>query len=558
MEWILAGLMVGPITYILLTLFSRAPQGVADYQFGSRKLNPADVVDSSIMYGLQVAAIALFATWGYIYGFAALIVPAFWAAGYGLFARVLSEAFLVRFAQDTQFRTLHGFLADHNRARAVCVVAAMLTLVGLAGPAMFEAFTVGRAFAISMPPLGPTGGAGLALSFLAVSLIYMTRGGFPGVVRLDQLQMTLGYGGFCAAFAMALVLFADRLGKSVTVWISLACLLAAILMALIKIAYDIQSWRYLARTGAKDLPKPTRDLLGLSAVGIGVVAFIWSTAHGLGLQGPMAVSFPSYAAKSFSFGFSALATLSLLVANGLYQFVDVTQWQRLLSVAVDRDSLGAVVRVLRGNVLVGGFCSALTWVIAVAFGAFLKGVFPDPGTDPYALLPSFITLVLATPSSLAGPLLFVFAAGLVAIMFSTLDALVAATAFTVQQDVLGGDRPQSLMKARIVTTVVLVLQLALYLLVSELAKDRVDAVLYVCWSFQLAMVPIVALLIMGRAGGHAVRILAMVAGAAGALTPLFLGRAELAYEISPWMAVLASSAVYLVFGGWRAAPAPSA
>lgn len=550
--WIVAGLMVGPLLYILITLFTPRLASVDDYQFGARRLNPADVVDSSIMYGLQVAAIALFATWGSIYGLAALIVPAFWMAGYLILNRALSDDFLRRFAADTAFRTLHGFLADHNKARSVCITAALMTLVGLAGPAMFEAFTVGRAIAASVPSWSPASGAGLALAFLFVSLVYMTRSGFPGVVRLDQLQMTIGYGGFCAAFAGSLVLFMDRVGAAFALWVSLAGFLAAIVIALLKIRYDLKVRRYLEAFAAGPKPRITLDLLGLLSILIGLLSFGAAGVmafRALG-AGPISPDLFAFTTNQFSFGFTLLATFSLFVANALYQFADVTQWQRLLSLAVDDSDLKAASKILRGNIITGGMCSGMTWVIAVLFGVFLGALLP--GADEYSLISSFLALMGTLSPQDAGLLAFVFVAALVGIMFSTLDSLVAATGFTVQQDILNGvGGRHALLVARFVTVLVVLAQLALYLTISALADDRVDAVLYICWSFQLAMVPIVIGLVIGHGGAHITRTLAMIAGCLAALTPLAIGKAETAYELSPWLAVGVSAAVYIVLGGWR-------
>ncbi|MBO9501598.1 hypothetical protein [Brevundimonas sp. A19_0] len=556
LAWIMAGLMVGPLLYILVTLFTPRLAGVEDYQFGARRLNPADVVDSSIMYGLQVAAIALFATWGYIYGLAALIVPIFWIAGYFLFSWALSDTFLQRFAADTAFRTLHGFLADHNKARSVCITAALMTLVGLAGPAMFEAFTVGRSIAASVPSWSPASGAGLALAFLFVSLVYMIRSGFPGVVRLDQLQMTIGYGGFCAAFSGALILFLERVGAGFALWVSLSGLLAASVIAILKVRYDLEVRRYLKDFDPKTGPRTTADFLGITSILVGIISFGLSAAASYRALGsaPLSPDLITFASSQFSFGFTLLATVSLFIANALYQFVDVTQWQRLLSLAVDNSDLKAAAKILRGNVITGGVCSGMTWVIAVLFGVFLGQLLP--GSDAYSLLSSFLKMVGTLPSAHAGILAFVFVAALVGIMFSTLDSLVAATSFTIQQDILGGFGGQhALLVARFVTVIVVAIQLAFYLAISALANDRVDAVLYICWSFQLAMVPIVVGLVIGRGGAHIARTLAMIVGCLGALTPLAIGSAEAAYELSPWLAVGTSSLVYLALGGWRRRPA---
>lgn len=551
MNWLIVGLTVGPILYILVTLYTPRLKSVEDYQFGERNLNPSDVVDASIMYGLQIAAISLFATWGFLYGFAALVVPLFWALGYFIFSWTLSDRFLTKFANESEFRTLHGFLADHGKVRSVRLTAAFLTLVGLAGPAMVEAFTVGRSIASAVPEFGAPGGVGLALAFLSVSLIYMTRSGFPGVVRLNQLQMTLGYGGFCMAVAGSMVFYLDRVSPSIVFWLSTSGLAVTTGIAVLKVRHDWLTHQFIGKMAASTAPRQTFDLLGLSAVALGVISFALAAFLSLtNVSGEVTDAFPPFYGSSDTYGFTVLATLSLFMANAFYQFVDVTQWQRLLSLAVDKDHLEETARMLRSNVLTGGLCSALTWVIAILFGLFLRSLFPTSDTDAYTLLPAFISILLENSAGWGGPLLLVAVAALLAIMFSTLDAIVAATAFTVQEDLLGVESGSaSLTVARAVTVGVVLLQLGFYLAVGAVAGDRVDAILYICWSFQLAMLPVVIGLLLGRAGSYAARIASMLAGCVGALSPLIFGAPDQAYEVSPVAAIACAGIVYLLFGG---------
>lgn len=554
MNWLIAGLIVGPILYILITLYTPRLRSVDDYQFGERNLNPSDVVDASIMYGLQIAAIALFATWGFQFGLTALVVPAFWAVGYVIFALMLSNDFLGRFVQDNRFRTLHGFLADHGKVRSVRLVAALLTLIGLAGPAMVEAFTVGRSVAAAVPDFGAPGGVGLAIAFLAVSLIYMTRSGFPGVVRLNQFQMVVGYGGFCIALAGIMVWSIGRVGPSVIFNLSVGGMLTTIAIGVLKVWHDIASYRYVSLMLPDEAPKQTHDILGLSAVMIGIgsfaVAAVNAATSDVGTVAAVAW-FGTGTGTSNGYGFTLFATVSLFIANAFYQFVDITQWQRLLSIAVDQKKLSETAKVLRSNVVTGGICSSMTWVLAILFGIFLRSLFPAEDTDAYGLLPALLSELLVN-SAETGFLLFILVAALLAIMFSTLDAVVAATAFTVQEDVIGIENGRgSLGWARAITVFVVILQFAFYIAVSTAAGDRVDAILYICWSFQLAMLPTVVALLSGRGGSFFARVASMLAGCVGALSPLIFGAPEKAYEISPTAAVLAATTFYLLFGGWR-------
>ncbi len=420
---------------------------------------------------------------------------------------------------------------------------------------MYEAFTVGRTVASSLPIFGPAAGAGIALAFLGMSIVYIIWGGFIGVVRLDRLQLAFGYGGFCLAFAIAICLFADRIGRPIGFDLALLGFVTASVMAAAKVVYEVMTYRYLGDIDQAYGPVRSVDRIGLAAMFASVIFFGVAAAY-LSRSASLSLTFAPSSPLIINshFGFTALAVVSLALANGLFQFVDITQWQRLLSIAVDRNALTQTASILRGNILFGGFCGSGTWVIAVLFGLFLRYLFPAPGTDPYALLPAFLRLVTDSATLERELLAFVFVGCLVSIMSSTVDAMVSATSFTVRNDFIsvGLNRAGSSTLSRVATVVAILLQLGIYLYVSERAQSHVDAVLYVCYSFQLSLLPsVVAVIVRGRSPRIA-RLLSMAAGCVGACTPLFLGDPERAYELSPLLSVTFSWFVFFLLGGlWR-------
>ena len=130
----------GPIVYLLAILFSPAPVTRRDYHYASRRLTPQEYVDTTLMYALQVTAIALFATWGYLYGLGAALVPLFWGLGYLLISWLVRSGRLDEFIQSDSFGTLHQFIAQGGKYPLVSRLAAIITLLAISGPAMFEAF----------------------------------------------------------------------------------------------------------------------------------------------------------------------------------------------------------------------------------------------------------------------------------------------------------------------------------------------------------------------------------------------------------------------------------
>ena len=61
-----------------------------EYFLADKRVNNNDFVDTTVAYGYQIAALSLFASWGYVYGFWTIWVPVFWAIGYQVL-RVLND-----------------------------------------------------------------------------------------------------------------------------------------------------------------------------------------------------------------------------------------------------------------------------------------------------------------------------------------------------------------------------------------------------------------------------------------------------------------------------------
>jgi hypothetical protein len=147
---VIFALVLGPLLYLLVASFVQPAHSLDDYFFGERKVRPSDFVDTTFMYGVQIAALVLFVTWSYTYGAWALLVPLFWAIGYGLFSLAL---FLPRVRASffsSSFGTLHAFLGKVHDSKAIAVIAALVTLAALAGPAMFEPYFTAAAIATAL------------------------------------------------------------------------------------------------------------------------------------------------------------------------------------------------------------------------------------------------------------------------------------------------------------------------------------------------------------------------------------------------------------------------
>jgi hypothetical protein len=524
---VLWSVLSGPAVYLLAILFSPTPATTREFHYASRKLTPQEYVDTTLMYAFQVAAIALFATWGYLYGIAAVLVPVFWGIGYLIIGWLFHSGRLDDFIRSDNFGTLHQFIAQGGRYRHVGRFAALLTLFAIAGPAMFEAFFTASVVERAAKQSATVSASALAVLFLIFSAIYMLRGGYSGAVRLDRIQLATGYVGFVALLSILLMTLNGSPNSTPT---NALTALAVICTIGVFVGRAIH-----ARTVGQ------RDIFGLTCTGVAVLLSASPLVFSLSSSKP-ALS-PSLSELFFPGSFSPLALFSLFVANGMYQLVDVGQWQRLLSLQPPSGDIQRARSIIRSSLRNLALTSPLTWIIAIVFGMTLKLLSADANAyDATYLLTDYIVSLPAPVGQIALACLLV---SLVAVMFSTIDALVSATSLTITSDVFGrkpGDSPK-IGFDRFITLCVLVLQLGFYLMLKELALDKTDAVLYLCWSFQIGFAPAVVAALWRVDVGQSRIILSLLAGTIGAWLPLVILGPDSVYEYSPWAALLLSSMV---------------
>jgi Na+/proline symporter len=228
------GLALGPVIYVAMTFVGKPAEDYKDFHYAGRTLTPADLVSTTVAYALQVAVLTLFATWGFEYGISSMWVPIFWALGYLLLARMVESGRLDAFLRQDGLGTIHAFLALRYRFRALAVLAALASLIGLWGPAMYEAYFAGnlvsRLFDAATHPSQSDSFISeytvlFFAAFLLVAAAYMLYGGFRHVVWTDIIQLAMGYSLFSVALSIMLFSIA-RSGHLVPAATILAILVA--------------------------------------------------------------------------------------------------------------------------------------------------------------------------------------------------------------------------------------------------------------------------------------------------------------------------------------------
>lgn len=559
---LLLAVLTGPLLYILVSLTGTRPRTYDEYHYAGRTISPESYVDSTVAYALQVAVLTLFATWGFLFGVWTIWVPIFWGGGYYLLSRLVERGTLDGFLRQKQLGTIHQFLSDKSQFPLLGALAALASLLGIAGPAMYEAEFAGKMVArlgtaIAQPPMESDLIDSYAVfffaGFLILSAAYMLYGGFLAIVRTDVYQLAIGY--CCFSVAMALLLY--DVGRYNAFLPSLVILLIFNVMS-IGLFWYWKSHIYNRTQHGRFHPSMIPLLVAIISYALSLAAILISPNENKGdiISGNAWYSIwkDQQAGSPFSLGFFSL--LSLLIANGLYQIVDIGQWQRLGSVKLGSDfeaSRRTLVRAIRVIMVY----SPASWLMAILFGMTLRYVSVDIAADPYD---AFSTLLLAYQGGgeASGQLLvLLFVVAIIAIMLSTVDSLVSCITLTIHNDWLSriSQRFRTLGAGRICTVVFLVMSFVLYRWLASRVTNFAD-VLYCCWSFQIALFPVVIAAFLDRLKSGWIGVLSVLLGMIGAVAPVLIGDrlvpqigfALTPYEHSPILALLLSSLVLIVFG----------
>ncbi len=535
----------GPLLYIVVGWTLQRLDTEEEYFLARRTVQPHDFVGTTVAYGLQVAALTLFATWGYMYGFWTVLVPFFWFVGYLLLAYALSRGYVDRFIFQKHPGTIHQFIGEN--ARGLAPLAAFASLIGITGPAMYEADFSSRIVVelrcqlIHQEYSGTLAGL-LFLCFIAMSAVYILRGGFRAIVRTDNWQLAVGY--VSVAIVTAALLF--HVAASDQFWQAVILLTSLSVVSLVLFG----AWLCLYRRLSLGLVVLAIATLVYLSVLCGVVfAFASNTSQSLSAGWTSFVG-DQQVGNPLSLGFALVA---LAIANGLYQFVDVSQWQRLASVIIgdseDVESQKTYRKLVSRSICLSGFYSSATWVVAVFLGMCLRYVAPGVKDDPYSAINKFLIDYQANQDTRW--IVVVFILGIIGIMLSTLDSLMFSVTFTLRNDVLprfGG----GLRMAKIITGIVLAGGAVGYLYLLPLFVADPSILLYSCWATQIALFPVVVFSLTPRPMRGFLAIASVGFGMVAALIPFIsLHSFPAAYQFDPYQyaapfALVAAGAVSLL------------
>jgi hypothetical protein len=509
-----------PIVIFLTKLRkSQAATSVADFFLADKKMGSSDFINSTVAYGYQIAAVSLFATWGYLYGFWTIWVPLFWVLGFYLLKWLNDTNKLELFFERNNGKTIHGFIDQESdqshrsttnlNTSLVGKIAAIASILGLSGTAFFEAEFTSKVISNAVfPDSNNIWFVGLFIFFVGVALTYILYGGLKTVSETDGVKLSMGF-IFFNLFVLYVFVKVIQTGNLYTGGI--LCILSAASILGLNILYPQLKNLYPDNFSGKYSTTLVISLL-IYVAGVCYAGYYLTSGFNV-VDSPSIFMKNQQTDNVFSLGY--LSMVSLLLANGLWQVVDVSSWQRLAALNQDRIDKSEISKTL---VFIGWY-SGITWLVAIFFGMGLKYVgLKIP--DAFTAIQDFTSISIKSGSAIDQIFIMGLFVSMIFIMFSTLDSLISAISYTVYYDIVSKDK-KNLRSARISTLLYTLVFLGIYYFLRQ-KISTIDSILYTFYSFQLALfAPVIAILFGWRVSKFPI-ILSIITGSACALIPLFI------------------------------------
>ncbi|MBX7227771.1 MAG: hypothetical protein K1X55_17180 [Chitinophagales bacterium] len=496
-----------------------------DFFLASRNLSGTDFINTTVSYGYQIAALSLFASWGYLYGFWTIWVPIFWGLGFFILRKLNDKGLLNYFFNKINGNTIHGLIGKNFHYSFLAKLAAFASVIGLSGTAFFEAEFTSRTIASSLD----SGNQNLIfvtlfIFFILLVLGYILWGGLKTIRITNKAQLDIGF--ICFNLFFIFILYKNILNGYIYNGIILF-LISLFSIILLNILYP--KLKNLFPNNYKN-----NYSLGLSVslviylVG-GIILLI--TARSIIPNDNLSIFIESQKIRNI-FSLGILPMVSLLFANGLWQIVDISTWQRLAALNEGHLTKIEISRLLDFS----GLYSSITWIIAIFFGMSLKYVGLNI-PDAWTALQGFTQLSFNSGNFVDIFFTSTLFFSMLLIMFSTLDSIISSITFTVYYDFVSkGNR--SVLGARIWTIIYTSLFGFIYYIIRQ-KVSTIDSILYTFYSFQLSLFPtIISMFLNMKVSKYSIAI-SIIAGFIGTLIPLLIN----SETINPY----SSSALFSVF-----------
>lgn len=413
-----------PLLIYIIGAFSVRRKNLAhpdDFFVAYKRVGETAFSSSSIAYAFQVSTIYPFLLWGASkFYFVPLVNTICW--GLGIFL------FYLCYNRYNQFVgkdiTLHGFLGEQY-GKSVRIVASYLTIIAFLG------FTISETYFGSKVLISIIDDKNYFYGVIIVSIFfvygYIAYGGQVSSLRTDQLQLIISYIG-----VFGLILYFIYLILNYGIHISATLSLGFILLSLYALSILIFRRFQFIKLNEKDsradnlLNKILNALVGLFfCVVVGMSLFAFFKTRNV-------ADVPETNFFNIE-GFGIAGLLSLIILPLCFQFVDLSNWQRLLSVKPDdQNNIKGLNKRIKKGLLTYALESPFTWLIFVFFG--LLAITSLPHFTFQDLLIDIPKNLIHSKSILEEVLGYAFIVSVLAIMLSTVDSFIMGIIFTYVYD----------------------------------------------------------------------------------------------------------------------------
>lgn len=382
-----------------------------DYFAAFRKVGKTEFTSSSIAYGFQVSTIYPFLFWGAsMFLFVPFVNGLFWGVGILLFYFSFNK--ISRFLGSG--KTLPGLIGDTygNNAR---LIASFLTIVGFIGYIVAELWFGSRVLLAIFP-----NNNWIYLStfiFVFFIAIYLFKSGQVSSIRTDQLQLAFTYFGIFGIILYLLYMLYAK-GGFVTGALSWGVILIAIIIPVILI---LRKSRFITFNSITDKILNILITVFFIAMFLLSVVILFKNKHDFVLDNFFNLE---------GFGYAGIISLILLPLG--WQFVDLTNWQRLLSVKASGQKK-EINRDIKKGLLNFSVESPFTWILFIVFGLLITVALPDWTFED--ILIDFPKHLIGSSSILQQILGYIFIVSIISIMLSTVDSFFMGISFTYTYDI---------------------------------------------------------------------------------------------------------------------------
>jgi hypothetical protein len=371
---------------------------------------------SSVAYAFQMSTIYPFMIWGASHFFLVPIVNTVcWGLGIYLFNLCFTryQGFVGR------DQTLHGFLGAQYGS-PIRKLASYLTITGFLGLAIAELYFGSQVLVAIAPSRAAVYGCIIGVSLVVYA--YIAYGGQVSSMRTDQLQLAISYIGFFGIGVYLLYVLATTSSAHASYALKIA--LGVCLVYIPSLIY-IRRGRFIGFGIRRGFGAVVRRTLNVSIVAL-LVALCITALYVL-----CAGSSTGQASTFFDLtGFGVPGLISLALLPLCFQFVDLTNWQRLLSVKPDpKRNVGADIG--RG-LLIYAAESPFTWLFALFFGLLAAEALTGLKSDELLIdLPRRLLQSNASRDHVVG---YVFVLSVLSVMLSTVDSFLVGIIYTFAYD----------------------------------------------------------------------------------------------------------------------------